>query len=373
MHGRAATATTIGRPLPPMTAPLVPLHSAVARVLRLCEPAEATPVPLDDARGRVLAAPLVVPAAVPASATALRQGYAVASADLTGASSYSPVRLARAPVLLAPGDLLPSWADAILPPDALDDAGAWTEIGQSVPPGHDVRRAGEDASAGAVLLEAGHRMGALHLATARAAGIGEAVIRPLRVGLSAKADEASAALISAMAQRCGGALLRAAAPDMHGQAEAECGPHILVIVTDDPRSVLSEADEIIAPALATRPGDRIALARMGGMLVVAVPPRLADAFAACVLVLMPCLDRIAGRAPRRSISGSLTRKVASAIGFADIVLVHAARGVIEPLAVGDVALQNLASADGWMVIPPESEGFAAGEMVGVHPLDEAFG
>jgi molybdopterin biosynthesis enzyme len=38
---------------------------------------------------------------------------------------------------------------------------------------------------------------------------------------------------------------------------------------------------------------------------------------------------------------------------------------IEPLASGYFPLQTLARADGWIFIPPESEGFAAGTMVEV--------
>jgi molybdopterin molybdotransferase len=44
-----------------------------------------------------------------------------------------------------------------------------------------------------------------------------------------------------------------------------------------------------------------------------------------------------------------------------------ARGAdgVEPLASGYLSLQALARADGWILVPPESEGFAAGSMVEV--------
>jgi molybdopterin biosynthesis enzyme len=46
---------------------------------------------------------------------------------------------------------------------------------------------------------------------------------------------------------------------------------------------------------------------------------------------------------------------------------RAAEGV-EPLASGYWPMQAIAHADGWVMVPPESEGFAAGTQVAMRAL-----
>jgi molybdopterin biosynthesis enzyme len=56
----------------------------------------------------------------------------------------------------------------------------------------------------------------------------------------------------------------------------------------------------------------------------------------------------------------LTRKINSTVGLADVVPVRRVAGGVEPLASGYWPVQALTRADGWVLVPPESEGFAAG-------------
>lgn len=68
------------------------------------------------------------------------------------------------------------------------------------------------------------------------------------------------------------------------------------------------------------------------------------------------------------VKAALTRKVTSTIGIAELVpLARSAHGV-EPLAFGYLPLQSLARADGWMLVPPESEGYPAGAEIEMRPL-----
>ena len=61
----------------------------------------------------------------------------------------------------------------------------------------------------------------------------------------------------------------------------------------------------------------------------------------------------------------LTRKVTSTVGLAEVVPVARSPDGVEPLASGYLPLQALARADGWILVPPESEGFPAGATVEV--------
>ena len=63
----------------------------------------------------------------------------------------------------------------------------------------------------------------------------------------------------------------------------------------------------------------------------------------------------------------LTRKVTSTIGMTELVPVHCADGMAEPLASGYLSFTALARSDGWIVVAADSEGFPAGTQVAVMP------
>jgi hypothetical protein len=57
---------------------------------------------------------------------------------------------------------------------------------------------------------------------------------------------------------------------------------------------------------------------------------------------------------------TLTRKIISTVGMTEIVPVRRNPDGIEPLSSGDWPMQALTRADGWVLVPAESEGFPAG-------------
>ncbi|MBN9069073.1 MAG: molybdopterin-binding protein, partial [Rhizobiales bacterium] len=58
----------------------------------------------------------------------------------------------------------------------------------------------------------------------------------------------------------------------------------------------------------------------------------------------------------------------STVGLAEIVLVKQDKDAWVPLAVGDFSLEAIRLAQGWLVIPGGSEGYAAGTPVAALPL-----
>jgi molybdopterin biosynthesis enzyme len=67
-------------------------------------------------------------------------------------------------------------------------------------------------------------------------------------------------------------------------------------------------------------------------------------------------------------SVTLTRKIASTLGLAELVPVAREGDGVTPLASGYLSLQSLAGADGYVVVPADSEGFPAGARVEMRPL-----
>jgi molybdopterin molybdotransferase len=68
----------------------------------------------------------------------------------------------------------------------------------------------------------------------------------------------------------------------------------------------------------------------------------------------------------------LKRKVTSTIGLTELVPVRyeetPGNGTLaDPLASGYLSFEVLTGSDGWIVVPADSEGFAAGTQVAVRP------
>ena len=62
---------------------------------------------------------------------------------------------------------------------------------------------------------------------------------------------------------------------------------------------------------------------------------------------------------------TLARKVTSGIGLAEVIPVRRSGNGVEPLATKYLPLSALARADGWILVPAESEGYPAGTSVAV--------
>lgn len=379
------------------------------------QPLAAERVELRDAAGRVLVSPVVSTVDVPGFDRATMDGYAVVADSTDGASSYNRIALrvvgdalpaAPFPRAVAPGDAVrimtgapvPAGADAVLPAE-------WTELEDtargevlvlaSVSPAKNIGRRGEDVGAGATLLPAGRQLRPQDLGVLSSAGVAQVtVMRRPRVRLVVTGNEllpagsppadyritdANGPMLTALAQRDGGVV------DFPG------------VVRDDPDAILAglraDADVVIvsggssvgiedlAPMLverhgslpihgiAMRPSSPTGMGLLDGRLVFLLPGNPVSALCA--------YDFFAGRAiralgglpkawPYHRVRGTLTRKISSPIGRLDYARVRLDGAQVEPLAVsGASILSSTTRADGFVLVPDDSEGYAAGAEVDV--------
>lgn len=149
----------------------------------------AESVPLDAARGRVLAADVEAPEPLPSFDNSAMDGYAVRAADIRGATPEQPVHLPVAADVpagaavgrLAPGTAhrimtgaaVPEGADTIVEVEATDGGTESVAIHAAREPGRFVRAAGGDVAPGSVALAAGTPLGPAQLGLLVALGIGE--------------------------------------------------------------------------------------------------------------------------------------------------------------------------------------------------------
>lgn len=363
---------------------LVPLADALATLEAVCGEVAATRVPVVEAGSRVAAVPVVAPAPVPDRALALRDGWAVCAQDTLGATSYAPCFAVTPPSRIRAGEPLPETTDAVLPLPFVDASAVPCEIYWSVTPLEGARGRGGDLAEGTLLVDAGEVLRPEQVALLRLAGVTEIEVRAPFVSVlslgSAGTPSPAAAYVAAAAEREGASVLveSTKASDPEGAArllsaqdadlvlafgDSSCGGTIATAV--------SMLGEVLTHGLAVRPGESMGcgvVARSSGLGPVPVvfgPERLECVLATWLLLARPCLDRLAGRKPRElGVSLPLTRKIVSAPGMSDLVLLRrttSAQGkrMWEPLATGDIPWSAILDAEGWRVVPPDSEGFPA--------------
>ena len=140
--------------------------------------------------------------------------------------------------------------------------------------------------------------------------------------------------------------------------------------TDATVNALAGRGEVIAHGVALQPGRTAAAGRIGKTPAIVLPGAPDHAFAAWWTLVLPVLDRLSGRRPRKTLNLPLARKIASSVGIAEIVLLELKQGAWVTLAVGDLSLDAIARAEAWLAVPGGAEGFAAGAGVDAYMLRE---
>ncbi len=374
-----------------------------------------------DALGRVTAGPVVAIEPLPAFARSTVDGYAVRARDTHGASDSLPAYLALAgevPMGAAPvftlwpgqagmihtGGMLPAGADAVVMLE-------WTqasrpeeiEVLRAVAEGENVIRAGEDVQPGQEVLPGGARVSAAQIGGLMALGYCQVdVARKPRVGILSSGDEvvppeASPApgqvrdinsyALSALVEAAGGVAARyGILPDDGGALEAalraalaECD--VVVITAGSSASTRDLTAEVIgrvgAPGVLVhgvnvRPGKPTILGVCAGKPVFGLPGNPVSALVIARLFVVPLVERLLGLPPGRpaaALPARLQVNLASQAGREDWVPVRLVRSghgwEAEPIFYKSNLIFNLAQADGFVVIPADANGLAAGEVVQV--------
>ncbi|MGU3625712.1 molybdopterin molybdotransferase MoeA [Comamonas sp. C24C] len=184
--------------------PLKPLDEALQELLAHARPhAGAQLVDTFDADGRVLLQAAVSPLQVPPQDNSAMDGYAVRTAECVGGTAVLPVSqripAGTSPEALVAGSVariftgapVPAGADAIVMQEdceLLEDGRV--RIKAEPRAGQWIRRAGEDITQGATVIEAGTRLTPAHLGLAASMGFARLqVARKPRVALFSTGDE----------------------------------------------------------------------------------------------------------------------------------------------------------------------------------------
>jgi molybdopterin molybdotransferase len=354
---------------------LTPLRNVAAIVEARVGAVKGRRCPLASAHGRVLAED-VAAKRLPPAPIALRDGYAVEAAAMTDAGPYSPLPLPAKPQRVNAGEPLPSGADAVAPFDAINERG---EAVAAVAPGDGALPAGADAAADAPLRRAGGRLRAVDIAALAAAGIADVTVREPRVHLACGSVPTTPLIGAALDMLTHAAAVAGCAVDVSRAAggldtaitDESADAVIAVGGTGSGRRdaavhALAQVGRVEVHGMAIAPGETAAFGFAGSRPVLLVPGRIDAALAVWLLVGRDLVAKLAGgKAEDFATMLPLKRKVASTIGLTELIPVRCAGGMAEPLASGYLSFAALAGSDGWIVVPPDSEGFNAGTPVAV--------
>lgn len=350
-----------------------PLAEVYARIDELA-PVQARAARLDAALGHALAVDALASGTLPPRAIALRDGWAVRADAVLDAGPYAPAPLAEKPTWVEAGGAVPAGMDAILPPEAVLLTKQGAEALANAAPGEGILPAGADAAAGLALRRSGERLRLVDLAFLRAAGIETVKIREPRIRLVRASDnivgeDFLTPFLARLIETSGGAAEIAPALSLEQSFTDESVDAIFAIGgsgagrNDKSVLTLSRVGHVEFHGVALLPGETAAFG-MAAKPVLVLPGRFDAALAVFLTVGRHLVARLAGAAEDEpKIPLKLLRKIASRPGFTEFVALRREDKGIVPLSSGPSTLAALARAEGWLLVPPESEGYPAGATV----------
>jgi putative molybdopterin biosynthesis protein len=400
-------------------------HEAIAS-LSLSPSPES--VPLDEARGRVLAERVDATIDVPGFDRASMDGYAVRARDTFGADESDPVVLdsigtvhagAKPDVEVDPGTcaeistgaVMPPGADAVVMVERTDDLGGEIEIRKAVAPGDSVMLAGADIAAGSRALGPGTRLTPREIGLLSALGVDEVSVRGTpTVGIVSTGDELvrpgeeldssrgeiydvnSQTIAAGVAEAGGDPVLYPHAGDDYEEMEQllrtaadECD---LVLSSGSTSAsavdviyrVIEERGDLLLHGVAVKPGKPMLVGRLDSSdadgtrqsAYVGLPGYPVSALTIFRTFVAPAIRRAAGLPEPRT--ATLDGEFAVRERYSEGRLRLMPVGVLEregteplvyPVDKGSGATTSLVEADGVVEVHPDTEYLAAGERVEV--------
>lgn len=333
--------------------------------------------------------------------------------SLPGRPFHAPIGVGEA-VRIMTGAPMPIGCDAVLPAESVDTPSPTTRRDEQAPtpkpdimaamvvnalgsvsPGKHISRCGEDSRRGTTLFEAGRALRPQDLGVLSSVGVSQVpVIRAPKVRLVVTGNEllpsgsrphgysivdANGPMLAALVERDGGLVdFPGLVPDEPDAILLALGSEADVVIVSGGSSVgtedhaprlLAEHGQLAVHGIAMRPASPTGLGRLGHRLVFLLPGNPVSCLCAYDFFAGRAIRALGGRdktwpyQPRR---GTLRRKISSPIGRLDYARVRIDEGAVEPLAIGGASvLTSTTRADGFVIVPADSEGFAVGTDVTV--------
>lgn len=416
-------------------ADMLSVEDALARILSHFHVLEPEEQPLVDTLGQVVAKDVVSPVDIPPFANSAMDGYAVRASDVVRASAASPVHLTvvgkvaagmlpsvsvlpGTAVRIMTGAPVPPGAEAIVPfedtdePERSSTGGRDDRIAIRRPAaaGDNVRRAGTDVSAGAVVLRAGTVMRPGEIGVAASIGLRDLhVIRRPSVAIIATGDEligpgeaarpgkiynSNSYSVAALVRKYGGiarplGIARDTVASLNALLD-EAVRHDLVITSagvsrgdyDIVKDVLAARGQIALWSVRMRPAKPLAFGSLKGhagrpVPLLGLPGNPVSAVVAFEQFARPAIRLMMGRKllAKPAVEAIMDEPIVNYDGrrvYARVVVERAADGQYHARLTGDQGsniLTSVVAANGFAICPEDRRAVDAGEKATVQMLD----
>ncbi|MGM0771077.1 MAG: gephyrin-like molybdotransferase Glp [Halobacteriota archaeon] len=361
-------------------------------------PTHVRPIEIERSAGRVLAENIVSAIAVPNFPKALKDGYAVRSADIVSASE-SPVSLkllgfspvGQLPkyhvgemeaVEVATGGPIPEGADAVVMAEDTEIQDGYVLIKVVVSPDENLIHAGFDIPKEELVLLKGSRIGVREVGVLAAVGMRDVDIRSMKVGIISTGNEltvpgvplepgriydCNSYSLYASVTECGADAVsygilrdeREVFSEVVDRAIAECD---LVLTSgstsagpdDFMFSIIEDKGEVLAHGLSFKPGKPVVLGIIDETTIVALPGNPTSALMVFYEFIMPLIRRCLG-APepvRQVVPGVLEEDVISGSRH-ELHAVRLKGNKVFSASKTSASITTLAAADGFIEIPAD--------------------
>lgn len=370
-------------------------------------PLDAETIPVGEALHRITSDEVTAKLSSPAFDAAAMDGIAVQAEMTFGATSSKPVRLriGKDCLLADTGAPIKKPFDAIIKIEDIVVADGMAMVAKGVPPGKDIRFAGEDFAAGERIVPEHHRVRPVDIGAMLSCGVlSVEVVRKPRVGIIPTGSEivepnetveagtiidSNSFVAINLIREWGGEPRRAEIvcnkrgllKEKIEQVAAE-NDVVIVIAGSSAGSedltlpVVKELGTVLVHGVDLMPGKPAILARIKDTPVIGLPGYPVSAFIILDIFVRDTVAMALGTdpEPRNTARALLAEGLPSKLGMDEIVRIklRCRNGTLYaiPLHRGAGVLKSIVQADGFICIPKQEEGFNAGHPVTVELFDQ---